>query len=148
MFSKIIVPVDGSEPSEAAIRLAIGIASEHHGEVVFIHAVELNKIVALAGPASIDVSAAIDAECRAGDEILASAKKAAETAGVAATCELPEDQCVASVLDAARRKKADLIVIGSHGRTGIPRAVLGSVAEGILRRSSIPVLVCHAGWSA
>jgi nucleotide-binding universal stress UspA family protein len=144
MFHKIVVPIDGSEPSEAAVALALRMAREDDAEVIFVHAVELNKIAALAGPAPIDPSLAIDAACRVGQELLDDVKKRAEQAGVHCICELPEDECVGSVLEIARQRKADLIVIGSHGRSGIPRALLGSVAEGILRRSPIPVLVCHA----
>jgi nucleotide-binding universal stress UspA family protein len=148
MFKRIIVPVDGSETSDAAVRLALHLAADHDGEVVFMHAIELNKIVALAGPSSLDPSPAIDAACEAGSAILARAKEAADKAGVRCTCEMPEDQCVACVLDLATKKKADAIVIGSHGRRGISRAVLGSVAEGVLRRATVPVLVCHADWTA
>jgi nucleotide-binding universal stress UspA family protein len=144
MFKKIVVPVDGSEPSDAAVALALQIAKEDQGEVIFVHAVELNKIVALAGPAPIDPSIAIDAACQVGKELLDKMKSRANQAGVRSSTELPEDACVGSVLEIARQRKADLIVVGSHGRSGIPRALLGSVAEGILRRSPIPVLVCHA----
>jgi len=55
-----------------------------------------------------------------------------------------EGDCVGALLDLAERMNADLIVVGSHGRGGISRAILGSVAEGILRRSAMPVLVMHA----
>ena len=143
MFTKIVVPVDGSDPSNEAVTLALRLASESKAEVIFIHAVELHKIVALAAPAPMDPSYAIDAACRVGREILDQMKERAEKAGVQVACELPEDECIASVLEVARQRKADLIVVGSHGRSGIPRALLGSVAEGILRRSPIPVLVCH-----
>ncbi len=144
MFSKILVPIDGSKPSEAAIELALRIASENRAEVVFVHAVELNKVVAMTGPGGIDPGLAIDAACKAGSAILDDARACAQKAHVQASFEQPEDECVSSVLQLARQRNADLIVIGSHGRSGIPRAFLGSVAEGILRRSHIPVLVCHA----
>jgi nucleotide-binding universal stress UspA family protein len=144
MFHKIVVPVDGSEPSDAAVALALKLAKEEEAELIFVHAVELNKIVALAGPAPIDPSIAIDAACQMGKELLDDVKKRAVEAGCRATVELPEDECVASVLEIARQRRADLIIVGSHGRSGIRRALLGSVAEGILRRSPIPVLVCHA----
>lgn len=143
MFTKILVPIDGSDPSDAAVEMALGIAKESRSEVLFVHAVELNKIVALAAPAPMDPSYAIDAACRGGQAVLDQAMAKASAAGVCASCELPEDDCVASVLALARQRKTDLIVVGSHGRSGIPRAFLGSIAEGILRRSDIPVLVCH-----
>jgi nucleotide-binding universal stress UspA family protein len=144
MFQRILVPVDGSEQSDAAVALALRMASEDKGELIFVHAVELNRIAALAGPAPLDPSMAIDAACRVGNELLDATKAKADAAGVRCTTELPEDECVGSVLELARQKKADLIVVGSHGRSGISRALLGSVAEGILRRSPVPVLVCHA----
>jgi nucleotide-binding universal stress UspA family protein len=144
MFHKILVPIDGSEQSDTAVALALRMAKEDGGEVIFVHAVELNKIAALAGPAPMDPSIAIDAACQVGHELLEDMKKRADQAGVRASIELPEDECIGSVLEIARQRKADLIIVGSHGRSGIPRALIGSVAEGILRRSPIPVLVCHA----
>ena len=144
MFSTIVVPIDGSEPSDAAVRLALQLASENKAEIIFVHAVELNKVAAMAGPGPIDPSYALEAACAGGKALLAEAKQAADAAGVKATTEQPEDSCVPSVLEIARQKKADLIVLGSHGRTGIPRLLLGSVTEGIMRQSPIPVLVCHA----
>ena len=144
MFSKILVPIDGSEPSNAAVGLALQLARANEAEVIFVHAVELSKIAALVSPSSVDPSYAIDAACKSGQAFLDEAKARAQKAGIKAICELPEDGCVASVLTLARQRRADLIVVGSHGRSGIPRAVLGSVAEGIIRRSQIPVLVCHA----
>src|SRR5579872_728142 len=144
MFNKIVVPVDGSEPSNAAVDLALRIAAEIKIPIAFVHAVELSRIAALSGPSSIDPSIAIDAACQAGEAILKEAKEKAAAAGVSATSELMQDECVRSVLGAVRQSKADLIVVGSHGRSGIARALLGSVAEGILRHSSVPVMVCHA----
>jgi nucleotide-binding universal stress UspA family protein len=144
MFKKILVPVDGSEPSDAAVGLALHLAQEQHAEVTFVHAVELNRLVAMAGPAPIDPSLAVEAACDVGKLVLEDAKKRADAAGIRCSCEQPEDECVGSVLAIAKGIGADLIVIGSHGRSGVPRLVLGSVTEGILRRSPIPVLVCHA----
>jgi len=144
MFTKILVPVDGSAPSDAAVELALRLGAENRSSVTFVHAVELSRIAALTGPSAIDPSLAIDAACRAGTAILAHTQDKAAAAGVACTTQLIEDECVRSVIEAARQTKADLIVLGSHGRSGISRALLGSVAEGILRRSTVPVLVCHA----
>lgn len=144
MFHKILVPVDGSEPSEAAVSLALRIADEDKADVIFVHAIEISKLAALAGPANMDPSVAITAACDAGTALLNEVKQRADKVHVRSSLEMPEDECVPSVLQLARHHKADVIVVGSHGRTGIPRALLGSVAEGILRRSPIPVLVCHA----
>lgn len=148
MFKKILVPVDGSDPSNAAIQLALHLAKEQNGQITFVHAIELNKLVAMAGPAPIDPSLAVEAACDVGRIVLEDAKREADRAGIQCSCEQPEDDCVNSVLALAKQQRADLIVIGSHGRSGVPRLVLGSVSEGILRRSPIPVLVCHAPRAA
>lgn len=144
MFTKILVPVDGSTPSDGAVDLALRLAAVTQASVTFVNVVELSRIAAISGPAAIDPSLAIDAACEAGKAILADATQKAQAAGVACNSELLEDECVRSVTQAAHQIKADLIVAGSHGRTGLSRAFLGSVAEGILRQSNIPVLICHA----
>jgi len=144
MFTKILVPIDGSLQSDAAVDLALRMAAASNANVTFVHAVELSRIAALSGPSAIDPSIAIDAACQAGNAILGDAKQKATDCGVSSETLLLEDECIRSVMAAARQIKADLIVVGSHGRSGISRALLGSVAEGILRHSNVPVLVCHA----
>jgi len=139
-----VVPVDGSEPSNAAVALAVELAKQIKADLVFVHAVELTKIAAMASPSAIDPSFAVEAASSAGEEILSAAKSEADAAGVTATCEQPEDDSVAAVLDSAQRNKANLIAMGSHGRSGVARLLLGSVAEGVLRHATIPVLICHA----
>ena len=57
---------------------------------------------------------------------------------------MPEDDSVTAVLDSVTRNKANLIAMGSHGRSGVARLLLGSVAEGVLRHAPVPVLICHA----
>lgn len=54
---------------------------------------------------------------------------------------LPDDSVIEGILKTAKRVAADMIVMGTHGRTGLPRLVLGSVAEAVLRRAAVPVLV-------
>ncbi len=144
MFRNIIVPVDGSEPSNAAVTFALRMANEDHASVTFAHAIEVTKIIAMTSASSIGPSYAVDAARDAGKEILEEAKAQAKDASIDASTELVEGDCVSSLLALAQAKKADLIVVGSHGRSGLSRALLGSVAEGILRRSPIPVLVTHA----
>ena len=144
MFHNILVPVDGSEPSNSAVVFALRMAAEEHAAVTFAHAVEVARIIAMTSTSAIGPQYALDAAMQAGREILAEARQQAAEGGVKAMTELLEGDCVDSLLDLAERMKADLIVVGSHGRGGISRALLGSVAEGILRRATVPVLVTHA----
>jgi nucleotide-binding universal stress UspA family protein len=144
VFHNIVVPVDGSAPSDAAIALASKVAADEGASITFAHAVDVAKLVALASPSSIDPTYAIEAARTAGKEVLDQARSKASRPKVTVSTVLLDGDVVSTLLDLAKQRKADLIVVGSHGRGGIQRALLGSVAEGILRRSPIPVLVTHA----
>jgi nucleotide-binding universal stress UspA family protein len=144
VFHNIIVPVDGSAPSDAAIALALQVASAEGASVTFVHAIDPAKIAALAAPSSLDPTVAIQAAEEAATEILASAAAQVKPGRLTSSTQLLEGDPVSTVLDLAKERSADLIIVGSHGRGGLSRALLGSVAEGILRKSTIPVLVTHA----
>src|SRR5450432_3863708 len=145
-FKKIVVPVDGSDPSDAAVALAIRLASDQDARLLFVHVCEAAKIAAMvSAPAvGVDASYAIDAEREAGEDALRRAGGAALAGSVQSESMIEDGGSVDSIVSIAKRQGADLIVIGSHGRGGIARAVLGSVAEGVLRHSDIPVLVTRA----
>jgi len=147
MFKTILVPVDGSAPSNAAVALAVRLARDQDAKVVFTHVCEIAKIAAMVSTstASIDPSYALEAERDVGEAALHEAVDRATGGGVSADSWIEEGSCVDTILNSARQHKADLIVIGSHGRGGIARALLGSVAEGVLRHSNMPVLVTRAG---
>jgi nucleotide-binding universal stress UspA family protein len=143
LFQKIVVPVDGSEPSDAAVHLAIRLARDQEATLLFVHVCEVAKIAAMvsAPVVGVDASYAIDAEREAGEDALRRAAAAAVAGAVHSETILEDGGNVDSIVAIARRQAADLIVIGTHGRGGIARAMLGSVAEGVLRHSDIPVLV-------
>lgn len=148
MFTNILVAVDGSAPSKAAVKLALRLALERQAKITFAHAIAVSRIVAMTTPTSIDPGYAIEAARAGGNEVLNQARAEASGSSVTVSTELIEGECVTALLDLATQRKADLIVVGSHGRGGISRALLGSIAEGILRRSKIPVLVTHAALPA
>jgi nucleotide-binding universal stress UspA family protein len=143
LFKKIVVPVDGSEPSDAAVALAVRLARDQESRLLFVHVSDAAKIAALvSAPAvGIDASFALDAERNAGEDALRRAGAAALAGAVPSESILEDGGSVDSIVEIAKRQGADLIVIGSHGRGGIARALLGSVAEGVLRHCDIPVLV-------
>jgi nucleotide-binding universal stress UspA family protein len=143
LFKKIVVPVDGSEPSDAAVALAIRLARDQEARLLFVHVCEVAKMAAMvSSPAvGVDPSYAIDAEREAGKDALRRAGAAALAGTVQSESILEDGGNVDSIVAIANRQAADLIVIGSHGRGGITRAMLGSVAEGVMRHSDIPVLV-------
>jgi len=81
MFSRILVPIDGSDPSNEAVKLAVRLAAETKAELAFVHVIELDKVVAMTGTVPSDPSFAIKALQTAGRAILDEAKQAADKAG-------------------------------------------------------------------
>jgi nucleotide-binding universal stress UspA family protein len=148
LFSRIIVPVDGSDPSNSAVRLALELAAPPRDATVrFLSVFErdaLSKFYfadASSGFALAEVLDAAQVECR---RALDSAMDAARGAGVDATNSMRIGLAIDEIVAVARTWDASSIVIGTHGRTGLARGVLGSCAEGVLRKSPVPVLVAHA----
>lgn len=149
MFARILVPIDGSEPSEAAVRLAISIAHEQHGEVILCHVVDVAAIATLSGGmVPIDPTPVTEAERANGRALLEETALRVRRASVPVRTELVEGEVVEAVLDAARQADADTIVMGSHGRSGIARMLLGSKTEGVLRHAPVPVIVAPCSLSA
>jgi len=143
MYQHILVPVDGSQTSDLALREAIKLRGSGKAELRIVQIVE--EVTPLLDVELLNVDALREAVCEAGRLILAKAESVARAAGVPATTRLIEARPgarIANVIaDEARAWPADLIVIGSHGRRGVDRFLLGSVAEGVVRLSSKPVLL-------
>ncbi|HWI83679.1 universal stress protein [Ramlibacter sp.] len=138
-FKRILVPVDGSPTSDKALAAALQLAGDTGASLRLFHSVELTYATGLDfdGQATLFLRAA-------GEEILAKALAAAQAAGVAADSQLldhPGERLGEAVADAARHWQADLIVVGTHGRHGVGRVLLGSGAEQIVRLAPVPVLV-------
>jgi len=143
-FRKLLVPVDGSDPSGAAISLALRVALDAGAAVVFCSVADLAQASSLCYP-GVDASIVIDSELEQCRALVAAAEVQARAAGVNARGVAVEGLRTDAILDLARAEGADLIVMGSHGRSGVARAFLGSTTEGVLRRSPVPVLVtAHA----
>lgn len=142
MYHRILVPFDGSPTSERGLTEAIRIAAGSPCQLVLLYVID--DFPKLREFAAYDTLAETRAErAHEPDPLLAAAVRRAAEAGVRAdpkvvfaVVELPE-----TVVEAAASEHCDLIVIGTHGRRGVPRAVLGSVAEGVARRSPVPVLL-------
>ena len=142
LFHRLIVPVDGSPPSARAIEAATKIAVDSGAELLFCSVVDRNRLIAEASQMPFsDPTPAIDAVTEGCRRILSVALAAARAAGANARAELCEGEPVSAIIRVAGEHDGDLIVMGSHGRSGIGRLLLGSTTEGVLRRSNVPVLV-------
>ena len=147
MYQRILVPIDGSETAGRALREAIELA-DGKAQLRLLHVVEEVYPLDAEGYAFIDYAALRDVARSSGERLLAKAGEVASQAGAAVETSLleAEGERVANVIDAdARNWPADLIVIGSHGRSGFSRLLFGSVAEGVVRGASVPVLLVRSG---
>jgi nucleotide-binding universal stress UspA family protein len=143
MYQHILVPIDGSATSERALRDAIKLA-DGKAQLRLLHVVEEVYPLDAEGYAFIDYAALRDVARSSGERLLAKAAETARQAGATVETALleAEGDRVANVIDAAAEAwPADLIVIGSHGRSGFSRLLFGSVAEGVVRGASVPVLL-------
>jgi nucleotide-binding universal stress UspA family protein len=132
-FSKMLVPIDDSEPAHAAIAAAIRLARECDAEVVFANAIDARVIV--------DMGELVKDQARA---LLAQALDEAKSGSVKASAEILVGGLVPTLTAFAAETRADLIVMGTHGRRGLEHFVLGSATEGVLRTSGVPVLTLHS----
>src|SRR5688500_8903413 len=140
MFKRIIVPVDGSETANKALVTALQLARTSGGRVRLVHS--LDELAYLSGYEYLGDTVTIAREQAA--KVLDSAAAMAQSAGVTAEQQLVEDPGVRlgeAIASEARQWEADLIVVGTHGRRGIGRVLLGSGAEQIIRSAPVPVLV-------
>ena len=145
LFKSLLVPIDGSPFSNAAVTLAIRFAADQAASITFVNVVETDKIIAAVVPGGYaDPTVAIDALRQSGIALLKECEAKAKASNVRVAIELLEGDCVAAILDATKSHGVDLIVIGSHGRGGVTRLLMGSVAEGVLRGTHLPVLVSRA----
>jgi nucleotide-binding universal stress UspA family protein len=145
LFSRIIVGVDDSEPSQRAVDFALRIAAQYKGQVTAVHGVDWASAVSSleAGLSVADPQPVVDALRTEGRALLANVTAQARSAGIACDEQLIDGTPVDAILTAAKKAGALVIVLGTHGRGGFARLVLGSVAESTIRSSEIPVLAVH-----
>jgi nucleotide-binding universal stress UspA family protein len=141
-FKSIVLATDGSPYSTAAASEAIGIAGKNSGKLTVLAVVPAE----LATPTDVDIAATrrellADKEMQAAETNAKAVKEAAQKAGVAVQAFLMTGKPADAIIETAKEKSADLIILGSHGRTGIERLLMGSVAERVIVMSSCAVLV-------
>lgn len=141
-YQNILVPVDGSETSYAAVTQAAELAKAFGGKITVVQVLALDPYIAAEYISATQTNDLIE---RARASVLKTLEEAAakfSDLGIPVEAKLLEGQVVhREVIREAETSKADLIVIGSHGRTGLKRLFLGSVAQSVLGEAHIPVLV-------
>lgn len=142
-IGRILVAVDGSDPANRALGAALRLARERRAALRAVHVADTFPIAAF-GEAYIDVDAYRDAALAGGRAVIGAAKRRARAAGTrldAAMLETVTHDVSGVVVTDAKRWRADVVVLGTHGRTGLARLLLGSVAERVARNTAAPVLL-------
>jgi nucleotide-binding universal stress UspA family protein len=146
MYGNILVPIDGSKPSMIGLKHAIALAKDQQARIRLLNVVDEAIITTMMGDAAgvVDFSEIVDSLKSQGRKALDKAHAVAEIAGAKAEAVqvFSRGRPVSEViLREAKRAKVDLIVMGTHGRRGFNRLLLGSDAERVLREASVPVLL-------
>ncbi len=146
MYKHILVPIDGSDTSNLALKHAIALAKEQHSTLRLFHVIDLTPAYSsVNAPHVVERQNALQAE---GQKVIddGSAPVLAAVIQYDSKCITTFDKRIYDLIDEeAVRWPADLIVIGTHGRRGISRLFLGSVAEALARISSKPLLLIRGG---
>jgi nucleotide-binding universal stress UspA family protein len=137
---KILLAIDDSEFSEAAIQAVIRQGRPEKDEVCALHVVEPLLLAAEFRPANLEGLEASEQQLRQrGAELVAQAQQQLQKAGFKAGTAVREGDHRAEIIDHAAEWGADLIVLGSHGRKGLNRMLMGSVAEFVARHAACSV---------
>ncbi|HSB34249.1 MAG TPA: universal stress protein [Nitrospirota bacterium] len=134
-WKTIVLATDGSRYSAAAAERAIAFAKAYGGELRVLSVVDVPTEFYAEAPA------AVEDLVRKAKGFVADVKKQADAAGVRAETFVGEAEAYQAVNNLAREQKADMIVLGSHGRTGLRRLLMGSVTEKVIGYAPCPVLV-------
>jgi len=139
VFKNVIVAVDGSEASNAAIDLAASLCGTSGARLAVCHVLQMPRPAHDAGGFAREQM--MSEEVHTGHEILKAAQERAQTRGVAAEVVLQTGSVADGLFEEAKERGCEAIVMGSRGRGALARAVLGSVVSDVISKSPIPVIV-------
>ncbi|SFG42006.1 Nucleotide-binding universal stress protein, UspA family [Halopelagius inordinatus] len=143
MYDRILVPTDGSEGSERVVEHAVRLADVHGATVHALYVVNSGSFAGLPMESSwegLDEMLRADAE-----EAVAEVRRIATDADIPAETKIIDGSPSREIVEYAEREGCDLVVMGTHGRGGLDRLLLGSVAEKVIRASNVPVLTVRVG---
>ena len=146
MISKIIVPSDGSTKAQRAAGYAVDLAKQLKASIMILSVIDQRSLIAQTAPTSKTARHIIepieDYLREAAEGYAGEIKKLCDKSGVASTILIKMGHPVEVIVKEAKRSKANLIVMGSHGRSALSATVLGSVSYGVIHNDkSIPVLI-------
>lgn len=141
-FKNILVPYDGSKCSDHAFNVAIDVAKKYNSKITIVTCLEKDYRTPWYGPDSRVTDALLKKQKKAVDKNFSSLEKVAKKSKVSISSKIIVVQSIVkSLLSFTTSNRVDLIVMGSHGRTGFDKLLLGSVANGISQKARCPVLI-------
>ena len=142
MFTSILIPTDGSEKAVIAASKAVELAKEQGAKLTAVVVIDPFPYIGLGEASAFGLQAYLSEAQAMAIQSLDGVRAMAEAAGVPFMAETIERSAVfEGILDAATEQGCDLIVMGSHGRSGVKALILGSETQKVLTHSRIPVLV-------
>lgn len=146
LYQQILVPTDGSTEAETVVSHAVYLAKAHDAS---LHAVYVMNTTSFTGLPMETAWEGIDDVLRQeGNAALETVRETVEDDGLDITCRVLEGSPAREIVRYADEQECDLVVMGTHGRGGINRLLLGSVAEQVVRTCSVPVLTVRVGDNA
>ncbi len=148
MFENILIATDGSKHSEHAAQIGIELAKLSKGRIIAIYIADTGRYFAPISDVGFNISGEIMEEVRssvlkAGEAAVKRIEDMAKDAGVPGEGKVLEGRPAEDILKFAEEANISVIVMGSIGKTGLEKFLLGSVAEKVVRNSKVPVLVVH-----
>ncbi|MFB6089716.1 MAG: universal stress protein [Halobellus sp.] len=140
MYDRILVPTDGSTATEGAVDHAVELAEQYDATLYALYVVDTGAY------SSLEMGSEIVAEAlhEEGETAVEEVADAARAAGVDVETAVKDGIAHRVIVDHAAENAVDLIVMGTHGRTGVGRFLLGSVAEKVVRSADVPVMTVRA----
>lgn len=143
MFDRILVPTDGSDAVRPAVELALDLAQTHDANLHVLFIVDQPTSVSGTGEGFSGLDNLLDTLEEEGRQVTDEIAEQAEDREVESEIAVRRGNPHDDILTYADEHDIELIVMGTHGRTGVKRALLGSVTENVVRHSEIPVLTVH-----
>ena len=136
MYDDILVPTDGSPAATAAIEHAVDLAKTYDATIHALYVVDASAFSSIEAGSEL----VIDALEEEGQRAVSEVTDAAEEAGVDVETHVVSGTAYRRILDYIDSEAVDLVVMGTHGRSGVERFLLGSVTERVVRTADVPVL--------
>ena len=142
-YKTLLVAVDGSAQADYALGHAMALAHDLGARLILVSVVDSISLIATAGPYVAQTPDLIAIAHEEGKQILAAAAEFVSSSSVPYEKILADGSPVDQIIAIATQQRANMSIMGTHGRSGLGRLILGSVAEGVIHKSHVPVLIAR-----